>query len=96
MMSVKICRLYLSTVFIVLIRILNVFQIVTRNMNSIRGHCTGYVVAFDKHWNIALEDVREVWARAKKLKQPALGTYVYYLWTITITSVLLQHHRSGC
>lgn len=40
---------------------------------GIRGYCTAYVAAFDKHWNLALEDVDEVWTRKKACKVPAYG-----------------------
>ncbi|XP_014665639.1 PREDICTED: serine/arginine repetitive matrix protein 2-like [Priapulus caudatus] len=33
----------------------------TRSYNHIRGICTGYIVAFDKHWNLAMVDVDEVY-----------------------------------
>lgn len=42
-------------------------------MNAVRGFCEAYVAAFDRHWNLALEDVREVWTRRKKKKVPAIG-----------------------
>uniref|UniRef100_A0A1B6HG84 Sm domain-containing protein n=1 Tax=Homalodisca liturata TaxID=320908 RepID=A0A1B6HG84_9HEMI len=48
-------------------------KVLTRNMSGIRGHCSGYLVAFDKHFNIALQDVTEVWTRRKHIKSPALG-----------------------
>lgn len=38
-----------------------------------RGYCVAFLAAFDKHWNLALEDVREVWTRRKRNKVPALG-----------------------
>ncbi|KRT82194.1 hypothetical protein AMK59_3203, partial [Oryctes borbonicus] len=28
----------------------------TRNASEVRGYCTGYVTAFDKHWNLALKE----------------------------------------
>ncbi|KAI5752017.1 hypothetical protein M8J77_012946 [Diaphorina citri] len=41
-------------------------KVITRNHSSVRGYCTGIIILFDKHWNIALTDVREVWTRPKK------------------------------
>lgn len=41
-------------------------KIITRNHSSVRGYCTGIIVLFDKHWNIALKNVHEVWTRPKK------------------------------
>ncbi|KAL6266578.1 hypothetical protein P5V15_003425 [Pogonomyrmex californicus] len=48
-------------------------RVYTRNARGIRGHVEAYVVAFDKHWNLALEDCFEVWSRKVKRKAPALG-----------------------
>jgi hypothetical protein len=42
-------------------------------MAGMRGYCVAFLAAFDKHWNLALEDVREVWTRRKRRKVPALG-----------------------
>lgn len=53
-------------------------QIWTRNDRGIRGYIIGYVTAFDKHWNVAVEDVTEVWIRRKKRKIPALGNDLYF------------------
>ncbi|KAI0228204.1 hypothetical protein LSAT2_021325 [Lamellibrachia satsuma] len=33
----------------------------TRSFKFIRGICTGYVVAYDKHWNLAMSDVDEIY-----------------------------------
>uniref|UniRef100_A0A8D9AXB8 U7 snRNA-associated Sm-like protein LSm11 n=1 Tax=Cacopsylla melanoneura TaxID=428564 RepID=A0A8D9AXB8_9HEMI len=49
-------------------------KVFTRNHSSIRGYCTGIVVLFDKHWNLALQDVHEVWTRPKKKLKS-----IYYL-----------------
>lgn len=48
-------------------------RVYTRNARGIRGHIEAYVAAFDKHWNLALEDCFEVWSRKVKRKAPALG-----------------------
>lgn len=48
-------------------------RVYTRNARGIRGHVEAYVAAFDKHWNLALEDCFEVWSRKVKRKAPALG-----------------------
>lgn len=40
-------------------------QIFTRNVTTINGYVTGFIEAFDKHWNIVLIDVHEVWKRKK-------------------------------
>jgi hypothetical protein len=45
-------------------------------MAGVRGYCVAFLTAFDKHWNLALEDVREVWTRRKRNKVPALGKAV--------------------
>ncbi|XP_012219562.1 U7 snRNA-associated Sm-like protein LSm11 isoform X2 [Linepithema humile] len=49
-------------------------KVYTRNARGIRGHVEAYVAAFDKHWNLALEDCFETWSRKVKKKAPALGT----------------------
>lgn len=36
---------------------------VTRNEHGIHGRLEGYVVLFDKHWNLAMSDVTEVFYR---------------------------------
>ncbi|KYM82385.1 U7 snRNA-associated Sm-like protein LSm11, partial [Atta colombica] len=48
-------------------------RVYTRNAYGIRGHVEAYVVAFDKFWNLALEDCFEVWSRKIKRKAPAVG-----------------------
>ncbi|OXU19310.1 hypothetical protein TSAR_007283 [Trichomalopsis sarcophagae] len=48
-------------------------KVYTRNANGIRGHVEAYVAAFDRHWNLALEDCLELWTRKVKRKAPALG-----------------------
>lgn len=47
-------------------------KIWTRNYKEVRGILTGYLVAFDKHWNLILRDVDEVYLRPKKSKTPFL------------------------
>lgn len=36
-----------------------------RNVTTINGHATGFIEMLDKHWNIVLTDVHEVWHRKK-------------------------------
>lgn len=43
-------------------------KVYTRNANGIVGHLTGRIEMFDKHWNMALTDVHEVWKRRKALQ----------------------------
>ncbi|KAF8774402.1 U7 snRNA-associated Sm-like protein LSm11 [Argiope bruennichi] len=43
-----------------------------RNFTECRGYCIGYVVAFDTHWNLAMSDVFEFFAKPKKRKSPFL------------------------
>jgi len=45
----------------------------TRGVQGIRGVATGFIVAFDKHWNLALRDVEEQFTRRRTAKVPALG-----------------------
>lgn len=54
-------------------------------MAGVRGYCLAFLAAFDKHWNLALEDVREVWTRRKRSKVPALGKVVVN--TVTVRSL---------
>ncbi|XP_018320810.1 U7 snRNA-associated Sm-like protein LSm11 [Agrilus planipennis] len=49
-------------------------KIWTRHSHGIRGYITAFVTMFDKHWNMSLEDVVEVWTRPKKRKVPPFGT----------------------
>ncbi|CAB0040959.1 unnamed protein product [Trichogramma brassicae] len=48
-------------------------KITTRNDRGVRGYVEAYIAAFDKHWNLALEDCFEHWTRKVKRKAPALG-----------------------
>lgn len=40
-------------------------QILLRNETTINGYVSGFVEAYDKHWNIALSNVVHVWKRKK-------------------------------
>ena len=44
----------------------------TRGVEGVRGVATGFIAAFDKHWNIALTDVEEQFTRKQRKKVPAL------------------------
>ncbi|KAH0564374.1 hypothetical protein KQX54_011717 [Cotesia glomerata] len=48
------------------------YEIYTRSARGIRGFIEAYVAAFDKHWNLALEDCYETWTRKVKRKAPIL------------------------
>lgn len=50
-------------------------QVITRGPTGLRGFLYGYVEAFDKHWNMVLTEVLEVYQRKaiKKLKIPPAG-----------------------
>lgn len=39
-------------------------RVVTRDEHGVRGRLEGYVVLFDKHWNLAMADVTEVFYRS--------------------------------
>ena len=56
-------------------------KVYTRNARGIRGHVEAYVAAFDKHWNLALEDCFEVWTRKVKRKAPALGNFFLFFFS---------------
>ena len=43
-------------------------QVWTRGVNNIRGVCSGFLIAFDKHWNLALKDVDEEFTRKRSRK----------------------------
>jgi len=45
----------------------------TRGVSQIRGVSTGFIVAFDKHWNMALTDVDEQFTRKRSRKAPVPG-----------------------
>ncbi|XP_019872069.1 U7 snRNA-associated Sm-like protein LSm11 [Aethina tumida] len=49
-------------------------KIWTRFAWGLRGFCIAYLVAFDKQWNLAMEDVTEYWIRPKKRKTYATET----------------------
>ncbi|XP_014211024.1 U7 snRNA-associated Sm-like protein LSm11 [Copidosoma floridanum] len=51
-------------------------KVYTRSISGIRGHIEAYVAAFDRHWNLALEDCLESWSRKIKRKAPASGGLV--------------------
>ncbi|CAB4054946.1 unnamed protein product [Lepeophtheirus salmonis] len=45
-------------------------RVYTRGVNYLRGFMTGYLLAFDKHWNLALIDVDEVFKKRRFPKKP--------------------------
>ncbi|XP_026809667.1 U7 snRNA-associated Sm-like protein LSm11 [Rhopalosiphum maidis] len=48
-------------------------RVYIRSAVSVRGHCEGYIIAYDKHWNLVMDDVDEVWTRKNKYKSLAFG-----------------------
>lgn len=65
-------------------------KVYTRNARGIRGHVEAYVAAFDKHWNLALEDCFEVWTRKVKRKAPALGNFFLFFLFLVLFAFLLS------
>ncbi|BES93313.1 LSM domain [Nesidiocoris tenuis] len=47
-------------------------KIVTRNAETVRGHVIGYITAFDKVWNLAVEEATEIWTRRRLDKRKIL------------------------
>lgn len=45
----------------------------TRGPAGVRGVLTGFIAAFDKHWNLALTDVDEQFTRRRARKAPVRG-----------------------
>ncbi|XP_056328246.1 U7 snRNA-associated Sm-like protein LSm11 [Danio aesculapii] len=50
-----------------------------RTFKGLRGVCSGFVVAFDKFWNLAMVDVDETY------REPLLGQALYHEKALTIT-----------
>ncbi|XP_062855981.1 U7 snRNA-associated Sm-like protein LSm11 [Trichomycterus rosablanca] len=50
-----------------------------RTFKGLRGVCTGFVVAFDKFWNLAMVDVDETY------REPLLGQAFYHEKALTVT-----------
>ncbi|XP_050536309.1 U7 snRNA-associated Sm-like protein LSm11 [Daktulosphaira vitifoliae] len=51
-------------------------KVYTRSAASVRGYCEGYIIAFDKHWNLVMDNVVETWTRKNKVKSLAIGNMV--------------------
>jgi len=48
-------------------------EVRTRGIDRVRGVCTGFLVAFDKYWNLVLVDVDEKFVRRRRGKQTLDG-----------------------
>ena len=48
-------------------------KVMVRGVDRIRGHVTGFLVAFDKHWNMALVDAEETFRRMRRVKSPPVA-----------------------
>ncbi|KAM9357299.1 U7 snRNA-associated Sm-like protein LSm11 [Symphorus nematophorus] len=64
-----------------------------RTFKGLRGVCSGFVVAFDKFWNMAMVDVDETY------REPLLGEALYHEKALTITRLFeklkLQESSAG-
>ncbi|GLG93097.1 U7 snRNA-associated Sm-like protein LSm11 [Gryllus bimaculatus] len=67
-------------------------KVYTRHASGVRGYAEAFVAAFDKHWNLALEDVREVWVRRRRPPVPPLVLLfkIYYF-----SNRFIVAHRNG-
>jgi small nuclear ribonucleoprotein (snRNP)-like protein len=53
----------------------------TRRDTGMRGFLVGFIEAFDKHWNLALRDVDEVFYRKRRDKvTPNVGQGLFWLY----------------
>ncbi|KAM3867058.1 U7 snRNA-associated Sm-like protein LSm11 [Diretmus argenteus] len=64
-----------------------------RTFKGLRGVCSGFVVAFDKFWNMAMVDVDETY------REPLLGQALYHEKALTISRLFeklkVQESREG-
>jgi small nuclear ribonucleoprotein (snRNP)-like protein len=49
-------------------------KVTVRKLDGVRGTCIGFLVAFDKHWNLALVDVDETYNRLRYRRSEADAT----------------------
>ncbi|KAM4732347.1 U7 snRNA-associated Sm-like protein LSm11 [Anableps anableps] len=65
-----------------------------RTFKGLRGVCSGFVVAFDKFWNMAMVDVDETY------REPLLGEALYHEKALTISRLFeklsLQENLESC
>ncbi|XP_066291593.1 U7 snRNA-associated Sm-like protein LSm11 [Branchiostoma lanceolatum] len=62
--------------------------VATRTFKGLRGICTGYLVAFDKFWNLAMADVEEVYHK------PPLGKKFFNEEPLTVSKLLQSETTS--
>uniref|UniRef100_A0A3Q2CV99 LSM11, U7 small nuclear RNA associated n=1 Tax=Cyprinodon variegatus TaxID=28743 RepID=A0A3Q2CV99_CYPVA len=56
-----------------------------RTFKGLRGVCSGFIVAFDKFWNMAMVDVDETY------REPLLGEALYHEKALTISRIFLYY-----
>ncbi|XP_077980147.1 uncharacterized protein LOC144435426 [Glandiceps talaboti] len=56
-------------------------RVCTRTFKGLRGICRGYLVAYDKYWNLAMVDVDEVY------KKPTMGKSLFNEERLTFTKI---------
>lgn len=48
-------------------------KVYIRSAVNVRGYCEGYIIAYDKHWNLVMDNVTEIWTKKNKYKPLPIG-----------------------